>query len=260
MHFQAIIRAGVSKARLVLGIDLTASNEWQGRRTFSGNCLHKIHLIRPAQIINPYQRVINIIGKTLKPFTDKEQLWAYGFGDSITKNKEVFNITGKNEPCEDFQDVLNKYNTMIRQVSLSGPTSFAPIIHRGMQHVIESGNLFHILVIIADGQMEDEDETVSAIVEASNFPLSIVLVGVGDGPWDRMEEFDDNLPARNKLKKKLFSVHVSHYMRKCHLVVGGGVCESKAINFLILVKFRTYIGIREEIWYVVVIISRTLHL
>ena len=166
-----------------------------------------------SQIINPYQKVINIIGKTLKPFTEKEELWAYGFGDSITKNKDVFNITGKNEPCEDFQDVLNKYSTMIRQVALSGPTSFAPIIHRALRHVIESGNLFHILVIIADGQMEDEDETVSAIVEASKFPLSIVLVGVGDGPWDRMEEFDDNLPTRNKLRNNSFSFHLSHSLR-----------------------------------------------
>ncbi|PKI79135.1 hypothetical protein CRG98_000427 [Punica granatum] len=74
--------------------------------------------------------------------------------------------------------------------------------------VAQSGGQYHVLLIIADGQVTrsvdtergqlspQERKTVEAIVEASKFPLSIILVGVGDGPWDMMEEFDDNIPAR----------------------------------------------------------------
>ena len=31
---------------------------------------------------------------------------------------------------------------------------------------------------------------------SSLYPLSIVLVGVGDGPWEDMKNIDDKIPAR----------------------------------------------------------------
>ena len=44
--------------------------------------------------------------------------------------------------------------------------------------------------------MEIADPTLEALVDASNFPLSIVMIGVGDGPWGLMEDCDDLLPSR----------------------------------------------------------------
>ena len=55
--------------------------------------------------------------------------------------------------------------------------------------------------------MTNERETVAAIVEASNYPISIVMIGVGDGPWDIMQDFDDNLPQRRFDNFQFISYH-----------------------------------------------------
>ncbi|OIT28053.1 e3 ubiquitin-protein ligase rglg1 [Nicotiana attenuata] len=112
--------------------------------------------------------------------------------------------------CNELEQVLSQYRQLVPQLRLLGPTSFAPIIEMAISIVERSGGQYHILLIITDGQVgsgnltrdarnrlnPQEKRTIEAIVKASKYALSIVVVGIRDGPWDMMREFDDNIPAR----------------------------------------------------------------
>jgi len=81
------------------------------------------------------------------------------------------------------------------QVILSGPTNFAPLIRESIK-IVKQTKDYHILIIITDGDVNSETDTAHAIVEASSYPISIICIGVGDGPFELMETFDDKLPQR----------------------------------------------------------------
>lgn len=187
---KAIRDAGLEKSQLIFGIDFTISNLENGEKTFNGRSLHYYD----ENIKNPYQKVIEILGKTLECFDIDGKIPAFGFGDSVTKDRKVFPFV-EGGYCDGFAQVLESYNRIVKNVQLSGPTNFAPLIRQAIK-IVESTHEYHILVIVADGQVTNARQTKDAIVEASKHALSIVMVGVGDGPWDTMEEFDDLLPVR----------------------------------------------------------------
>lgn len=135
------------------------------------------------------------MGKTLEPFDDDNLIPTFGFGDSTTRDKTCFPFLPDGQVCRGFQQVQHRYIQITPQLQLAGPTNFAPVIDETIR-LVQQEKSYHILVIVADGQVTNERETSEAIIRASMYPISIIMVGVGDGPWEMMEKFDDKLPTR----------------------------------------------------------------
>ncbi|CAH1433925.1 unnamed protein product [Lactuca virosa] len=198
----ALIHVGFEHARLIVGVDFTKSNEWTGARSFHRRSLHHIGID-----MNPYEEVISMLGRIIRPVYKDQMIPCFGFGDASTHDQEVFSFYPNGE-CNGFEDILRRYRELVPQLQLAEPTSFAPVIEMAITNIEQSGGRYHVLFIITDGQVTrsvvtdrgqlslHERRTLDAIVKASEYPLSIILVGVGDGPWDMMKEFDDNIPTR----------------------------------------------------------------
>lgn len=191
---QALVNEGFCSCDVVIGIDFTASNEWQGKRSFNKTSLHKTN---GSKIYNPYQKVLQILGKTLSFISNDHMIHPYGFGDELTKDHSVFPLCKEKTAFSDYQHVIDVYTQATKSIKLSGPTNLAPIINKAIEYCAQTGN-YHVLITILDGQVSShcESQTVDAIVQASNYPLSIIAIGIGDGPFGTMFEYDDGLPKR----------------------------------------------------------------
>uniref|UniRef100_M4ET12 RING-type E3 ubiquitin transferase n=1 Tax=Brassica campestris TaxID=3711 RepID=M4ET12_BRACM len=176
--------AGLESSNLILGIDFTKSNEWTGRYSFNRKSLHAI-----GKRQNPYEQAISIIGRTLSPFDEDDLIPCFGFGDATTRDQYVFSFYPDNKSCEGLDKAVKRYREIVPHLKLSGPTSFAPVIDAAIDIVEQNNMQYHVLVIIADGQVTrnpdvppgrlspQEEATINSIMAASHYPLSIVLVG-----------------------------------------------------------------------------------
>ena len=78
---------------------------------------------------------------------------------------------------------MRAYMDCLPNVALSGPTLLAPIIKTAAERAAFTGcrqekQQYHILLILTDGVINDEEQTIAAIVDASFTSLSIIIIGI----------------------------------------------------------------------------------
>ena len=196
--------AGGCEINLIIGIDFTASNG-------DPKLPSSLHYNNPYTS-NEYMKAISSIGEVLSDYDDDKKYPVYGFGGIPHRSRQTsfcFALNGNEEDpfIHTIPKVIEEYKEALNHTKLSGPTNFAPILQKVQSltpHSSQSSQKYNILLMITDGEISDLNNTIHRIIDSSEFPLSIVIVGVGAADFTKMEflDSDDKLLQLDAKKAK----------------------------------------------------------
>ena len=202
-QFLDYIRGGM-QMNLVVAVDFTGSNG----NPKNPNSLHYI-----GTNSNAYEIAIRSCG-SIVAYYDYDQLFpAFGFGGRFCGDQRAhhcypLNMNFNNPEIAGVEGILQCYRTILGQTQLFGPTLFHDVINKVIsvvkEDVIAENKMnYTILMILTDGIIDDMDETVDALVEASFLPISVIIIGIGDADFTNMNFLDaDDEPLKDRNGRK----------------------------------------------------------
>lgn len=174
---------------LAVSVDFTGSNGTPA----SSTSLHQFAqgMANP----NQYVRALIGVGEILLQYDTDKQVPFFGYGASINgRTEHFFHINQQPNPyVAGVRGMIDTYYGFVPHAMLSGPTNFAPTILSATKGARDTASekCYTVLLILTDGDITDMDATVDAIVEADDAPLSIIIVGVGNGSdFKAMDQLD----------------------------------------------------------------------
>ena len=195
--FVSYLRSGIN-IQLTIGIDFTGSN---------GHYKDPPSLHYLGGGLNNYEAAIRSCGDIVSSYDKEQSFPVFAFGFNFT-NDCLNNFDGKytefnypincnvEDPSIKYIDgVLQQYRNFITKINLSGPTYFSPMINDLIMEVekeLEEGYLFHyhIIMILTDGMIDDMAATKDSLVAASFLPISVIIIGIGNGDFSKMDVLD----------------------------------------------------------------------
>jgi len=198
---------GGTQLNMVVAIDFTGSNG----NPSSSFSLHNRSMDPP----NQYHQAISSVCPIVLNYDSDQLVPLYGFG-GIQRNisrstSHCFPLTGSesNDEVKGVEGILSCYHQSLDNVELSGPTNFATVIKKVREKCKEikkaGQNQYVVLLILTDGEISDMSETIQEVLKASELPLSIIIVGVGDANFGNMERLDGDdggLASKDKKEKR----------------------------------------------------------
>ncbi|KAJ1552304.1 Copine-1, partial [Nowakowskiella sp. JEL0078] len=187
---------------IAVSIDFTGSNG-------DPSDINSFHYMNPERWANDYQKAIYSIGSIIEGYDSDKQFAVFGFGAAFNTSQvsHCFALNGNEAQPYVFEvdGIFEAYGQALPLLKLAGPRMFGPTIEKISKQIrAEIDNnptaipRYRFLLILTNGEVSDMDRTTDAIVDASDLPLSIVIVGIGSAEFSGMEKLDaDVVRIRN---------------------------------------------------------------
>eukprot|EP00703_Trepomonas_sp_PC1_P001127 JAP95479.1 Copine I [Trepomonas sp. PC1] len=186
----------IEGARIIVAVDFSLSNK-ANAKGWGSESLHSAGLITQnntaKEVQSPYKRCLELLVKRIQQFDQNQGGFVFmTFTDQI---KIEQNVTA--------QSMLHEYDRLAADFNNTEPnqifqskygSDFSQVINRAIDLTAQNKE-YTILIILTDGDFQ-KAQTSQAIIEASSFPLSICIIGIGESNFDELEYFDTQLFER----------------------------------------------------------------
>ena len=202
--FVSLLQTGTN-INLSVAIDFTQSNG-------DPNDKSSLHYL-PLGSDSLYSFVARSVIEGMNNFSPDQSVNCYGYGAKLPqqeKTSHVFPLNLTTNPlCAGLEEVLKGYQICVKDVTFSGPCNLSPIINHVTKHAqtfMVDGKQYFVLLILTSGDINDFEETRSAISSVSDWPISIVVAGIGNRDFSQFDELKydtrTNTSATTKRKSK----------------------------------------------------------
>ncbi|GKC54733.1 BONZAI 1-like protein, partial [Tanacetum coccineum] len=230
----------------MVAVDFTASN---------GNprLPDSLHYIDPSGRPNAYQKAILEVGEVLQCYDSDRKFHSWGFGARPIDGpvSHCFNLNGSSghSEVEGIHGIMTAYTGALFNVTLAGPTLFGPVISAAAmiasQSLAANEKKYFVLLIITDGVITDLQETKDALVNASDLPLSILIVGVGGADYKEMEILDADKGERLESTTGRVATRDIVQFVPFRDVQGGGISVAQSLLEELPSQFLAYMKNRD---------------
>ena len=160
------------------------------------------HIIKNESI---FENLMRSFLEILEPYNEDQFFHIYGYGFKLKEKLKVeydpymFPINQKIEyPATPMKEINKFYNDFLKSIDFDNAKTNLHLIIQKFNNRIKADidnydiREYNILLIFTNNDITDEKEFVKNIIFSSTLPISIVIVGLGKGPFSKLENIESN--------------------------------------------------------------------